>query len=223
VTVPAPRPLVILGAIGNCLDVLDAVRSHREPCYQVEGFLDDDPALRGSLVAALPVLGPLARAAELDGRWFINAIGSPRNHARKDAIIAGLGIPRGHFATVVHGSAWVSPNARIATGSVVLAHTTVNHGARVNEHVMILPNCVIGHDSIVEAFATLASGVVVSGRVRIGRCAYLGAGSSVRDGVSIGDRALLGMGGALVRDMPADAVWAGNPARPIDETRAARI
>jgi acetyltransferase-like isoleucine patch superfamily enzyme len=63
--------------------------------------------------------------------------------------------------------------------------------------------------------------VVVSGRVRIGRCAYLGAGSVVRDSVSIGDRALLGMGAVLVRDMPADVCWAGNPARPI-RTEAAR-
>ncbi len=91
----------------------------------------------------------------------------------------------------------------------------LNHGARIDEHVMILPGCIIGHDSMIAAYAALAAGAVVSGGVRVGRRAYLGAASVVRDDVSIGDRSLRGLGAAVVRNMPADVLWAGNSARPV--------
>ena len=43
--------------------------------------------------------------------------------------------------------------------------------------------------------------------------AYLGAGALVREGRRIGAGALVGMGSGVVRDVPADEVWAGSPAR----------
>jgi len=54
--------------------------------------------------------------------------------------------------------------------------------------------------------------------VTVGRACYLGAGGSVKEGVRIGDDALLGMGSVLLTDMPASAVYGGNPARPLDRT-----
>ena len=66
----------------------------------------------------------------------------------------------------------------------------------------------------------MASGVCLSSNVHVGRCAYLGAGALVREQRSIGSCSLVGMGALVTRDIPADEVWAGVPARYIRKADA---
>jgi acetyltransferase-like isoleucine patch superfamily enzyme len=49
--------------------------------------------------------------------------------------------------------------------------------------------------------------------VDIGAGAFVGGHSLILKGVSIGDRAIVGAGSVLTRSVPADEIWAGNPAR----------
>lgn len=49
--------------------------------------------------------------------------------------------------------------------------------------------------------------------ITIGDDCWLGGGAIVCPGVRIGDRAIVGAGAVVTRDVPADTVVAGNPAR----------
>ena len=59
----------------------------------------------------------------------------------------------------------------------------------------------------------IGSNVAIAGGVDVGQNCYIGSGSSIGNGVKIGDRALIGLGSTVIRDVPADAVVVGNPAR----------
>ena len=52
--------------------------------------------------------------------------------------------------------------------------------------------------------------------VRIGRGAYIGAAAIILPGVSIGPGAKIGAGAVVTRDVPADEVWVGVTAAPLD-------
>ena len=45
------------------------------------------------------------------------------------------------------------------------------------------------------------------------RGASIGSGSTILCGVTIGERAIIGAGSVVTKDVPADAIVAGNPAR----------
>src|SRR5688572_23030819 len=128
------RKLVVLGAVGNCLDIIDAVRLSGE--YLSLGFLDDGSWQKGNLVAGLPILGPLALARTMPDISFVCGIGSPKSFRTKKIIIAGLGIPRERFATVIHPTAVISPSATVGAGSVILSHSTICAAAQVGDQVM---------------------------------------------------------------------------------------
>jgi maltose O-acetyltransferase len=58
--------------------------------------------------------------------------------------------------------------------------------------------------------------------ISIGDDVWLGGGAIVLPGVTIGDRAVVGAGSVVTRDVPADVVVAGNPARVIRSLEEAR-
>jgi acetyltransferase-like isoleucine patch superfamily enzyme len=51
--------------------------------------------------------------------------------------------------------------------------------------------------------------------VVIGDDVWIGAGATILKGIRIGDRAVIGAGAIVTRDVPADCVAAGNPARVV--------
>jgi maltose O-acetyltransferase len=51
--------------------------------------------------------------------------------------------------------------------------------------------------------------------VRIGDDCWIGGGAIICPGVTIGPRSIIGAGAVVTRDIPADSVAVGNPARVI--------
>jgi acetyltransferase-like isoleucine patch superfamily enzyme len=56
--------------------------------------------------------------------------------------------------------------------------------------------------------------------VVIGNDVWIGAGAMILKGVHIGDRSIIGAGAVVTRDVPADVVVAGNPARVVKQFTA---
>jgi sugar O-acyltransferase (sialic acid O-acetyltransferase NeuD family) len=221
-----PVPLVVLGAGGNSLSIIDAVietnrKSNSGPLYDLRGFLDDLPENQGRSVLGFPVLGTLADAHRLDPSWrFINGIASETSYRLKPATNDRTGLSRTRFESVVHPGATVSPNARVGVGTAIMAGSVICAEAEIGDHVIILQNTVVNHHSSVGDYATLSSGITVLGFVTIRRNAFVGGGASLRPRISIGEGALVGMGAVVVKDVPPGVTVAGNPARQMREKTA---
>jgi sugar O-acyltransferase (sialic acid O-acetyltransferase NeuD family) len=219
--VSAPRQsaqkIVILGIGGNCIDILDTLNDINVASarlrFQCMGFLDDDPAVHGRRISGIPVIGGLKRARSISDVLFVNGIGSPATFRHKPEIIASTGLSEARFISIVHPTAVVSSMATVGVGTVILQNSVIASNAKIGGHVMILPLTVVSHHSVVGDYSTIAGGVSISGYVRIGRACYIGSHCAIREHVSIGDRALCGIGSVVLKDVPARAVVAGNPAR----------
>jgi len=209
------QQLVVIGAGGFGRETVEAVRAANAggPTWDVLGFLDDDPELRGTDVEGIAVLGPISRVGDYPDSRVVVCTGHPGNYFAKRRIVQRLDLPEARYATVIHPAAVLSSRCRIGPGSVLLATVVATAAVDIGAHVAVMPGVVFTHDDVVGPYAILGAGARLAGRVRVGQGAYVGAGVLVREDRSIGDWALVGMGSVVTRDIPPGEVWAGVPAR----------
>lgn len=83
----------------------------------------------------------------------------------------------------------------------------------IGDYTMIAPNvtiCTAAHP----IYPLLREkGLQYNKEVKIGKCVWLGAGVIILPGVTIGDNSVIGAGSVVTRDIPANSVAYGNPAR----------
>lgn len=113
----------------------------------------------------------------------------------------------GHMGGVVIGSdVEIGSHVSIAQGTI--EPTVISDHAKIDDCVFIAHNVHVGKSSFVIA------GAEISGSVTIGERVWISPEVTVINKVSIGDDALVGIGAVVVRDVEANTVVAGVPAKP---------
>lgn len=214
------RELLLVGASGFARETVEAVRALNAvvPTWKLLGFVDDDPARHGATIAELPVLGPIETVHDHPEAAVVLCTGRPDNYVSRRLIADRLALENDRYATIVHPAATVGASCRVGAGSVLLAHVDLTADVVVGRHVEVMPQVVLTHDVRVDDWVTLAAGVRLGGACHVRQGAYIGSGACLRDGITIGERAMVGMGALVTRDVPAERLWYGVPAR--DVTRA---
>ena len=111
----------------------------------------------------------------------------------------------------------VQKNAKIGKNCKISSHTFVCEGVTIEDEVFIGHSVAFINDSYPSAatvdgrLQTEADWKVEKTLVRKG--ASIGSGCTILANVTIGERALVGAGSVVTKDVPANTIVAGNPAR----------
>lgn len=116
-------------------------------------------------------------------------------------------------------------------GSSVLAPVTGVrfHEVKIGKNVIVMNGCLmmaaggitIGDETQIAANVQLISNnhdledrnVITCKPINIGKRVWVGAGAIILPGVAIGDNSVVGAGSVVTKDVPADTIVAGNPAK----------
>lgn len=204
------KDIVIIGAGGCGKDALWlAERLNRT----VLGFLDDTPEKQNTEVLGYPVLGKIADVEQFAQAEFVIAIASPRARAALFHQMHAQFTPS--FASLIDPSVIIGKNTHIATGCLIFAGVILTTDSTVGQQAIIHINSTIGHDVVINDFVTIAPNVSVSGNVTLGDKVELGTNATIKEKVTIEQGVMVGMGSVINKNVEANKVIAGNPAKAI--------
>lgn len=192
---------------------IDAPKVHPTAVVSQQAYLSP-----GSVVGARTVILPFAYIGEnvkIGSDCIIKSgavIGQDGFGFERDEQKCPVRMP--HLGTVTIGD-YVEIGALSTVCRGAIEDTVIGDHVKTDDHVHIAHNCYLAQGALLTACAEL------SGGVKIGEFSWIGPNASVMQKVSVGKNAVVGIAANVRKDVPEDAIVAGNPAKVL-RTRGER-
>jgi sugar O-acyltransferase (sialic acid O-acetyltransferase NeuD family) len=206
------KPLIIIGAGGHAKVLIDALKRLGAP---IRGISEHNPALINTELLGVPVIcndGELKRYPP-ESVTLVNGLGAVMDTSLRREVFKRLKMLGYAFSQVIHPSAVISVNARLAEGVQVMAGAVIQPGATIAENTLINTRTSVDHDCQIGSHVHLAPGVTLCGSVEVGDSVHVGSGATVIQGIIIGPQSLVGAGTLVRENVPAGSTVIGVPGR----------
>lgn len=207
---------LIVGAGGFGREVYWWMQSHADPHWgrSFAGFIDDDQHVLDCYPDYAPgVVHSIADYRPIHGDQLVMAIADPLTKLQVADSLKSRGCD---FATFIHSSTTIAPNARIGYGCVLCPEALVSCDTILGTFVTMNVYASVGHDSHLGDGCTMSGHADVMGNARLGRGVFMGSHASVLRGVSVGDFARIGANSLVIRKVHERATMVGVPAKKLE-------
>jgi len=205
------KRLILLGASGHCRACIDVI----EQCgtYKIEGLIDKTTPAATKSLDGYAIIGNDRELEKIRQRCHaaLIAVGQIGTSAIRVKLFERLKSLGYELPVIVAPSAYVSPRAEIAEGTIIMHHALVNAGARVGANCILNSGCVVEHDVHIGDHTHVSTGSVVNGSAIIGARSFIGSGATVVQGVKLPDSCFVRAGSLVCSERDG---------RPIDEHRS---
>lgn len=205
-------PVIILGAGGHAKVLIDALLASS---VVIVGIVDPDPALMGTTILGVSVLGGDDVVDEYPPSeiQLVNGLGSVGLPVKRQQIFERFKSMSYYFATIVHPSAVVASNVVLGEGAQVMAGAVIQPDSRIGINSVINTRASVDHDCIIGDHVHIAPGVTLSGGAAVGAGSHIGTGATLIQGISIGRGCQVAAGAVVIRNIIEGTKVRGVPAR----------
>lgn len=177
------KPLLVIGgsSFGRLIRVLA-----KEAGHPFLGYIDDFN--RGAdIVGTRADLGTTFKADEV---CLALAVGYKHFAARRDIYRHATSIGFS-FPPLVHPRAFVSDEAAIGQGCLLMAGCNVDAFATLGAACVLWPGAIVSHDSVIEDNTFVSPNATICGFAQVGHSSFIGAGSVIVDGTRLPEHAFV--------------------------------
>ncbi|UCF35055.1 MAG: acetyltransferase [Phycisphaerales bacterium] len=211
----APRQkCLIIGAGGHGRVVLDILVSMER--FDVVGFVDSNPGLKGRRIDGLEVLGCLDDVPRIrDERGVHCSIVAIGDNGVRRHFADRLGRYGLELINAIHPSAKLAHNVTLGRNLVIAAGSVVCAHCQIGDSVILNTGCIVDHESLIGTATHICPGARLAGRVTVESGAFVGIGATIIQNIRVGYEAVVGAGAVVIQDVAPMSTVVGVPAREI--------
>lgn len=176
--------IILIGGGGHCVSVADVIEMQNR--YQIEGIVDmkekiGQDILGYKIIASDEDIPDLVKEYE----YFHISLGFLRTPGRRIELFKLLKNFKASLPVIISPLAYVSQNASIAEGSVIMHMAVVNALAVVGANCIINTRALIEHNAVIGNHCHVSTGAIINGDVTLGESSFFGSGAVSKQGITI--------------------------------------
>ena len=212
------KDIAIFGAGGFGREVACLINliNKEEPTWNLIGFFDDNPALKGTNNDYGEVLG----GTETLNTWskpldLVIAIGNP---GIIEKVVKNITNECISFPNIIAPSTiWLDRNnVKIGKGNIICSRCMLSCNIVIGNFNIFNGNIPVGHDCKIGNYNVVMPSVNISGGVTMGNGNFLGVQSVVLQYLKIGNNVRLGANSVMMRNAKDGLLYMGNPAKKME-------
>ncbi len=232
--------LLLIGGGGHCKSCIDVIQAEgrfeiagivENAGYQVPAFAGmtekgEGSRLRGNdregigelgSVMGYPVIGTDSELPELI-RVYKNALITVGQIQHPDIRIKLFNLIRsmgGQFPVIISPNAYVSRNALVGEGTIVMHHAVVNTEAVIGVNCILNTGALVEHEAHVGDHSHISTYAILNGQCKVGSRTFIGSRTVLSNNTDVADDTLISAGSVVLRSLEQPGTYIGNPLRKI--------
>ena len=208
------KDIAIYGAGGFGKEVLTLINDINkvEKLWNIVGFFDDG-CKKGDIINGITVLGTTQDLNNWNKE--ISVVIAIGNTIVKKKIIDNINNQYVDYPTIIHPTVLIGDQnyVKIGKGCIICANNIITTNIEIGDFVILNLACTVGHDTTIGNYTAFMPTCNISGEVKINDCVYCGTGVKIINQLEIGENSVIGAGAVVVKDVEANTVVAGVPAK----------
>lgn len=186
-----------------------------EAGYKIAGLYHYKEGRKGEIVNGYEILGSFDElfSSDISGKYFLMTMGEM---SIKKELTDRIEAKGGIVPTVVHPSAIIYKSASISDSGVIIGPgVIVQSNAIINKGVMLRDMVLVCHNAVVDEYVFVGPKALIGSCIHVSRLVFVGQSSTLisKKANEIGENALIGAGALVTKDVPANYMAIGVPAK----------
>ncbi len=208
--------ILLIGGGGHCTACIDVIEAQGR--FKIAGIVE----LKQKLHQRFLGYEAIACDEELPGlaekyKYFVITIGQVKNADKRIGKFEYLKNLGAEFPVIISPSAYVSKQAFIGEGTIVMHQAFVNANAAIGKNCIVNTRAVIEHGVKLADHCHISTGSIINGNCRIGEAVFVGSNSVLANNINVSAKTVIGAGSVVVESIDESGTYAGNPAKRLND------
>ena len=200
------KPLLLIGGGGHCKSCIDVIE--QEGKYEIAGIVDVKEKV-GQSILGYPIVGTDDDLPNLVQQYknVLITIGQIKSASIRIKIYEQLKQLGAEFPVVMAPTAYVSNQALVEEGTIIMHHALINAEAKVGFNCIINTKALVEHEATIGKHCHISTGAIVNGQTIVSSECFIGSGATLANNVHLTEKVIVPAGATVMKDIDKPGIY----------------